>query len=404
MKNAVDYMKPNHRSGIRFSIVGFVQLAAILLFAFPINPQAQDVRFGGYLQGLPLWITTEAPAPFPNQDYWEYRIQNRLNLSWYTTDALSFTAQARVRLFAGDLVSDIPGYASTIAHDDGMANLSWMIMENENALLHFMPDRLYAEWSTAEWNIRLGRQRVNWGINMMTNPNDLFNIYSFYEFDYPERPGADAIRLQHFVDWASRFEIAVAPARDIRESVAAALYAFNHNGYDIQFLAGYYQNRAAVGGGWAGSIHETGFKGELMFFQDIDKNSAGKRGNNIVTAVSVDHMFENSLFLIIEGLYNSTGGQSSIDIQGASLSADNPSLSRYQLSTQLSYPFNPLLDGALAVIWYPDEKGYFISPSLSYNVTQNTDIRLLAQHFTGAEDSIFSNRITLAAFSVRWNF
>lgn len=384
----------------------------ILLLFFTNTASAQfssdDLRISGYLQGMPVWMDTDLPPPFEGDSFWEYRLQNRLNLGWDLSPELTFNWQMRTRFFAGDLVrelNDIPGirYADLIDIDDGYADLSWVIADEENWMLHYIPDRLNLDWYSDNWRVTAGRQRVNWGINTVTNPNDLFNIYSFYEFDYPERPGTDAIRVQHFIDWASRVEVAFSPAREMRNSVAAALYAFNTRGYDVQLISGYFRHRLAAGGGWAGSIRQSGFKGEVMFFADLEETEA-RRSTNIVAALSADHMFDNSLFLIVEALYNREGGRDDFTIIGDPLSPDNPSFSRFQFTTQGSYPFSPVWNGSLALIWYPDEQALFISPSVTRSLTQNTDLNLIAQIFAGSDDSAFSGAGTLIAGSVKWNF
>lgn len=76
-------------------------------------------------------------------------------------------------------------------------------------------------------------------------PNDFFNTYSFFNFDYTKRPGADALRLQHFLEDMWRVQAAVSPARNSRHMVAAAMLNLNHWNYDFQALAGYYHNPLA---------------------------------------------------------------------------------------------------------------------------------------------------------------
>ncbi len=376
-----------------------------------------DVRIRGYVQGMPVRIAAEIPepeSPLPDggftgitpgdQVWWEYRLQNRLNLRWYATQELTFTWEMRTRLFAGDLVRDIPGYAEGIDVDDGFFDLSWMIAEEDDWLLHYIPDRFYGEWSSGDWSVRVGRQRVNWGINTMTNPNDLFNIYSFYDFDYPERPGSDAIRVQRFTGFASRMEFAVSPGRDLENSVAAALYAFNTRGYDIQFIGGYYRERFATGGGWAGSIGNMGFKGESMFFVDLDDDDSGSRATNLIASVSADYMFGSGVFLIGEFLYNKEGGRDQFHLMAETLSPDNPSFSRYQLTSQATYDFSPILNGALSAVWYPDESALFLSPSLTWSVMTDLDFNILGQVFVAGDDSAFGNAGNVAAASLRYNF
>jgi len=368
------------------------------------NAQFSDrFEISGYLQGMPVRIAADFPGPIGNKIFWEYRIQNRLNFRWYASSNITLNAEMRTRFFAGDLVKDIPNYASAINRDDGWANLSWLIVEEEDWLLQTISDRLNAEWNSSDWRVTLGRQRINWGINTVTNPNDLFNIYSFYDFDYPERPGSDAIRIQHFLDWASRVELAISPASDMKESVAAVMYASNSRGYDFQIIGGYYLNRLALGGGWAGSIKQSGFKGEVMLFTDLEP-TVDSPGTNIVIGISGDHMFDNNLFLIVEGLFNQLGGRDDFLLFGSELTADNPSFSKYQLMTQASYPFSPIWSGSFSGVWYPDEEALFLSPALSYSLHQDIDVNILAQIFMGSRDSIFSSAGSVMMASVKWNF
>lgn len=378
-------------------------ILTLLLWATTVHAQSDDLRIGGYLQGMPVRIGADLPEPIGSDAFWEYRLQNRLNLSWYISSDVTFNLEMRTRLFAGDLVENIPFYADAIDTDPGFVDLSWMIEENNMWLLHYMPDRLNLDRYTDDWRVTAGRQRINWGINTVSNPNDLFNIYSFYDFDYPERPGTDAIRAQYFIDWASRVEFAYSPARDARNSVAAGLYTFNTRGYDIQLITGYYRHRWAAGGGWAGSIRQTGFKGEIMAFMDLDDQN-GNRSANLVAALSANHMFGNSLFFVAEILYNKNGGRERFLLLGEPLSADNPSYSRYQVTVQGSYPFSPILNGSLAGIYYPDESAAFLSPSVTWSVLQNLDLNILLQAFAGSKDSAFSNAGNVVAGSLKWHF
>jgi len=174
----------------------------LLLFASASPSLAQlseHIRFSGYIQGSPVRIAAEMPGATSDEIWWEYRLQQRLNLAYVSDSGFSMHWQMRTRLFAGDLVRDVPGYAGLIDTDTGLVNASWMVARRDSWFLHHIPDRFYAEWDRGDWNIRVGRQRVNWGVNLISNPNDLFNQYSFYDFDYPERPAV--MRCGYSVFW-----------------------------------------------------------------------------------------------------------------------------------------------------------------------------------------------------------
>lgn len=382
----------------------FLVVFVLILMMLPAEAQLSDnLRISGYTQGMALRISAEMPEPIGDETWLEYRIQNRLNVAWYPDSNWGFHWQMRTRLFAGDLVKDIPGYANAIDTDEGLANLSWMPVDRNSWLLHYIPDRLYLEYDSGHWNIRVGRQRVNWGVAMITNPNDLFNIYSFYEFDYIERPGSDAVRIQRFLGFGSRFELVVSPDREIENSVAGLLYTFHSGGYDVQLIGAYYRNRLAAGTGFAGNLFEAGLKGETMFYFG-ERHKNGDSNFNAIITLSLDYMFSSGLFVVTEALYNKDGGRDEFQIFAEDLSPDNPSFSTWQFSTQGTYPIHPLVDGTLALIYYPDEDAVFIAPSMQWSVITDLDFLINAQFFLSGSNSAFNYAGNLVAASLRYSF
>ncbi|MCB0587507.1 MAG: hypothetical protein KDD06_19590, partial [Phaeodactylibacter sp.] len=93
-------------------------------------------------------------------------IHNRLNFHWLLNDELKLRADLRTRVFYGDLVRATPGYGKSIDNvNNDYFDLS-LILLNENAwVVHTMIDRLYLEYFKGNWEVRLGRQRINWGIS-----------------------------------------------------------------------------------------------------------------------------------------------------------------------------------------------------------------------------------------------
>lgn len=378
-------------------------LCIVLCMAgFNLSAQAQStgsLHGSGYIQGSPLRFSATLPGVDEEQVWWEYRLQQRLNLAWQPTSALTMHWQMRTRFFAGDLVRENPGYSDLIHQENGLIGLAGQLAERDSWMLHYMTDRLYAEWDHGAWNVRAGRQRINWGVNLISNPNDLFNLYSFYDFDYPERPGSDAIRIQRHLGFNSRVEVAVSPSRDPDQHVAALLYAFGWRGTDLQVLGGYYRERFVAGAGFASDIRGAGWKGEMTFY-----TGNGERASTWIAATSVEYMFTNGVFAVVEGMYNHSGGSDGFALLGTALRPDNPSLTRYQVTAQARYPIHPLVDGSLAAVWYPDERGAFVSPALMWSAGQNLDVQVLAQVFAGSGDSVFADAGRLVTASVTWSF
>ena len=150
--------------------------------------------------------------------------------------------------------------------DNGIIDLSHVWVNENSFVFHSIIDRLWMNYSHKKFDLRIGRQRINWGVNTVWNPNDLFNAFNFVDFDYEERPGSDAVRFQYYTGDFSSFEIAARPGEHIDSTVAAAMYKFNKWNYDFQVLGGNYFSDIALGLGWAGNIKNAGFKGEATYF------------------------------------------------------------------------------------------------------------------------------------------
>ena len=307
-------------------------------------------------------------------------IHQRLNFKWFINDKFTLKAGLRNRIFLGDFVKSNTTYGEQV--DDSSNDyfdLSVLVINKPSLVMHSVLDRLYLEYSSGNWEIRLGRQRVNWGINTLWNPNDIFNAFSFTDFDYEEKPGSDAIRIKYYTGFASSIEIAAKAADNLDDAVFAGLWKFNKKDYDFQILAGYMKQDFVIGGGWAGNIKKAGFKGEFSYFIPIEDKEAYKA---FAATLGIDYSFANSFYISSGFLFNSLGttkGDAS-SLFTFDLSAKNLYPYKLALFTQVSYPFTPLLNGGLALIYSPVEsQALFLNPQLTFSIKENWDINLIGQ-------------------------
>ena len=61
-----------------------------------------------------------------------------------------------------------------------------VLLSADSWFLHTMLDRAWIDYTRGKLQLRLGRQRINWGTNLVWNPNDVFNTFSYFDFDYEE--------------------------------------------------------------------------------------------------------------------------------------------------------------------------------------------------------------------------
>lgn len=359
------------------------------------------IRFNGYLKELPSVQYQPLTKTFDFNNI----LHNRLNFRHTLTDNLNFSVEARNRIISGKNLKLFPQVKEIFEQDAGFVDMSFVPFHKGSHLMHTNVDRLFFEWQRGKWNIRAGRQRINWGINMISNPNDLFNNYSFFDFDYEERPGSDAIRVQRFTGDLSRIEFAASPAKSLDSSVVALMYVFNKKRYDFQVLGSYYKSRAALGLGWAGNLKNIGFKGEVTAFNDV-KKTPNIKPFNLVAACSFDYMFSNSLYALVEVLYNGGHGRDSMQFVMITkpLSADNISFSEYSITSSLMYPINPILSAGLSAMYLVDMNTVFFSPNIKYSLAENLDASLIGQFFQTGKNSQLSGLGSAVYAQIKWSF
>jgi len=359
-------------------------------FAFAQEEKEKNWQLTGYVKSLQTVYVVDAGKG--NEDQWltDNLIHNRLNFKWYLNENFTFKADLRNRILYGESTkfnnTFNPDYSKQLNESSNdVLNLSALIVDKNPVIFHSVIDRLYLEWSKENWEIRLGRQRINWGISTVWNPNDVFNAFSFTDFDYEERPGSDALRVKYYTGYAGSIEVAVKAFEKSDEAVAAAMWKFNKWNYDFQLLAGIVERDLAFGAGWAGNLKNVGFKGEMSYFNSLEEDTE----DSFAVTFGLDYSFKNGIFLSGGFLYNSNGQQmgSISQIFNFQLSAKNLYPYETALFTSIGYPINPLLNGNLAIIYSPvSSHPLFLNPGFTYSVKENWDLDLIGQLIFNKED------------------
>jgi hypothetical protein len=341
------------------------------------------VRVNGYVKNLNVVSFSDNPI-IGNSN--ENFLHNRINLRIYPVKNLAVGAEFRNRFFYSGRTAETSSVKDVMNEDVGLIDMSWNIGNNENPVhLHSQIDRLWVAYGNDRFDLRIGRQRVNWGINTAWNPNDIFNAYNFVDFDYSERPGTDAIRFQYFGKKMRGFEVVVAPRENWKEATSAFMYKFNAKGYDFQLIGGQAKEDITAGFGFAGNLRNAGLKGEVQWFAPW--NGFTDSIHTLTGVISADYAFKNSLYISGSILYSSNGIDDSNPIalasffSGTPLDAKNLMPTKYNGFLSMSYPITPLLNSSLAVIYGFGPHLLLINPTVTYSILENWDVLLAAQLF-----------------------
>lgn len=332
-------------------------------------------------------------------------IHNRLNFKFNISPKFSARIEIRNRIFYGEQIKQTPNFGEIISQDNGYFNLSHLWINEKSFVAQSAIDRMLAQYSDDKWDVILGRQRINWGINTVWNPNDIFNAYNFLDFDYEERPGNDAVRIQRNFINNSTLEFAFKPSKNKNEYTAAALYKFNKWKYDFQFLGGIYQSDYVLGGGWAGNIKEAGFKGEISYFRP--KSNSLDTSETVSISIMADQTFKNDWYISFATLYNSNPSNVfgiNGNIFNSDLSAKMLFPFRYNFQATFLKTISPISSFNFSFVYSPEKNTLILFPTFAWNVATNFDLDFTAQSFFANQYHSYKNLGTGVFIRSRWSF
>lgn len=320
----------------------------------------------------------------PGEHRWGQMLaHNRLTAGWQMVETLRVDVGMRNRFLVGSEALIEPG---SIGNDLGWMGLSWNWVERRRAVGNTSFDRLFVTFEKNNWKLQVGRQRINWGHTFVWNPNNIFNTHSYFDFDYPERPGADALRLTRFHNETSSSELALSANHD-NKVTAALLHRWNWKNMDFQLMAGELnQSDFVLGGAWTGDFKGLNIRGELSYFHPF-KNAADT-SRIVAVAVGADHTFANALTLQAEVLFNNASKAVSANslmlLSAAPLSAKHLSLSRWNVFALASGPLAPRLDASVSAMYLVDMKSWYAGFSLEHSMSENLEFSFHMQLFSAS--------------------
>jgi len=372
----------------------------ILFLLVKITLKSQEkFAIDGYVSqmGSSVFISDSSNAT------WDYILHNRINTAYYFNENVTAKLQFRNQFLWGETIELTPDYAEKFSMDNGFFDLNWNWYGGSKSVLNTQIDRAFLEYTNGKFELSIGRQRINWGRTLVWNPNDIFNAYSYYEFDYPEKPGSDAVRTVYYSGSAASYEL-VAKIDSANNLTLAGLRKISKGGYDFQFLGGYANGEDFVlGTGWEGSIKQFAFRGEMTYYhpQHNFKDTSGI----FLASIGTDFSFSNSLMIQAEFLYNDRKTLAQLNqLYAAPANSKSLSISEYNFFANVTYPITPILSAYMAGMYYTDQNGFFLMPGIDLSLTNNLNFSLIYQYFNV---EITTNRrigMNMAFGRLKWNF
>ena len=144
-----------------------VKLILLLFFSITVYSQEDTtaqkfsdyVKFSGYLRDMQIASFGNSLNGLTNDNL----IHNRLIFKFIPSKNILGRIEIRNRIFFGESEDAISNYSDLVDIDNGIVDLSWAMVDNPSLVLLTQIDRAWINWSNEKWEVRLGRQRINWG-------------------------------------------------------------------------------------------------------------------------------------------------------------------------------------------------------------------------------------------------
>ena len=290
------------------------------------------------------------------------------------------------------------------------ATWEWHTDKKTSAML--WPDRFNVKLSWPGLDLIIGRQAVTFGKAYFWNPLDVFLPFDPAQFDRDYKAGVDGLRLNIPLGDFSGLNILAVAGRKIgldglyrnsSRTVDADWYGSallargytNLKGWDLSLQGGKIYGGYQLGAGLVGEIKGWSVRAEGAYFLAEDSPSlpwpyqGDLLEDHLTAVVGFGRRFESSLDLEVEFLYN--GGGESRDLDLAMIRLQNGQLQhlgRYIFGATATYELTPLLVARLALLHSLTDGSTQVQPSLTYSLSDNSEVLLGAGLYFGTEPDL----------------
>ncbi len=377
-------------------------LSFLLFLSCPTMAQdstkVSPIKWSGYLK----FLETQNVDNLNHSLKSTHLIHHRMRMKWNIVPKIQIQAELRNRIFWGSAVRNNQLFVEFLKNSNDWLPLNITWTGQSDLVIHSTFDRLYLDYKWNKLSFRIGRQRINWGISTIWNPNDIFNAYNFLDVDYEERPGSDAIKLQYHFENLSSLEAVYAQTNN-NTSISALKYFFNKSNIDFQLIAGNYHGGATFGFGLASNVGDAGLKAELQHY--LEQPSQSLSQTNLT--LCLDYLFTKGWFLSGGYLFNSLGitspilGLSAVDFR---LSSKNLMPTKHNYLLMFNKQISPLSSISLTSIFAPQTNLLISIPTFSYSFSNNVEMNIFWQSFYAEVSNSFRpvNNVWMAR--LRWSF
>lgn len=332
--------------------------------------KSSNLQIGGFLR----FVNYHQYSKWNEDRFADYAIHNKLYVYNRFDNNSSVYGSLQTRLIFGEAYElNASGYANALLQNNDLVNLSFIVEENENYLIHSEIDLLYYQWQSESFRFKIGRDRYFWNQSLVWNPNNYLNTYSVLGYDMVNRSGLESISLDFKLGgrrskW--NMEMVYAPHRTMDESMITTRLLYRNKETEFQIVGGHVLEDYSAGIGFTKYIRQTGFSGELTYF----KARTDESYDALLVDLSTYYRFPSKLFVSAEFLYHSNP---QTNFQPTNIftnrSVKHLITNELQVAGIMQYPMSKSTTLGASALYYFDDEFTSINAFLLVDITKRLE-------------------------------
>ncbi len=304
----------------------------------------------------------------------------RLNITSQFSENISLAVQYDIEAYLGSLLKTSTFTVFKNYRPPTKFDLISPLLDSDDLYFRHKLYRFYLNCNLPWGDLKIGRQKIPWGVAMVWNATDPFNPIDFTNIEREERTGVDALSLDLPLGALAGLNLVYSEGKT-SQSYGGRLRS-NIGGIDYSLLGAKLGDETLAGFDMAGQLAGAGIRGEIAYI------NAKAEEDYLCLVLSFDYTFQNSLYFLIESFYNGRGKTSISDYQWSRLySGEIAKLAQRYGFFGVTYDINPLLKEGVYLIYNIDDQSNFINPFLDHAMTENASLSVGAFIMSGAAGS-----------------
>lgn|GEM_PF-2010760 len=342
-------------------------------------PAKSRLKWAGYNKSMVIQSKTQDNA---QESYLLAINRTRIKATYLLTPSVEMHVENDIEIRAGNYLDTQEFESNKHMPRQQYWNLQRVLADNRRYYVTDSLFRAHLKWSHDDTDVKIGRQRIPLGTGRIWSTLDMLNPINPLQIERDEYVGVDAVLVEQKLGTLSQFLATYAPDPARQDDRWVMRYRTNQNTSDIAVTLARYWRDNLIGTDVATQIGDAGLRGELTY------TSPAQGSAYLKALVGIDYAFPNTFEVSFEAYYS---GQSEQDRQQTF--AENPQ--RLQLQPQgsryggvrLGYEFTPLWKGKLYFLNNLADRSRFVSPILTYMLSDNINLESGAQFFFGSTES-----------------